>query len=114
MSYADSNKLKLVALAGPQRSTLLPDVPTLKELGLPQVDGSNWLGIVAPAGVPPALAARIRQETLATLQSPELKKAMATNYMEVVCSTPAEFAATIDEDIRRWKPLIEKLAISMD
>jgi tripartite-type tricarboxylate transporter receptor subunit TctC len=114
MSFITSEKVKLVALAAERRSALLPNVPTLKELGVAGIDGSNWLGIIAPAGVTTDTAARIRQGVIASLNSPELKKSLADNYMELVGSTAAEFATTVDEDTRRWKPLIEKLAISID
>ena len=89
-------------------------MPTLKELGVPGIDASNWLGIVSPAALAPELAGRIRQEVIAALQTPEMKKLLADNYMEVVGSTSEEFAATVDQDTQRWKPLIEKLAITID
>lgn len=114
MAYSTADKVKLVALAADKRSPFLADTPTLKELGLAGIDGSNWLGLVAPAGVPADVADRIRQETIAALNAPDRKKILADNYMELVGSTPAEFAATIDRDTRRWKPLIDALAISID
>ena len=114
MTFVHSDKVRLVALAAPKRSTLLAGVPTLKELGVPGIDASNWLGIVSPAALAPELAGRIRQEVIAALQTPEMKKLLADNYMEVVGSTSEEFAATVDQDTQRWKPLIEKLAITID
>lgn len=114
MSFVQSDKVRLMAIAAPKRSVLLPNVPTLQELGVPGIDGSNWLGIVGPAALPPELAGRIRQEVIAALQTPEIKKVLTDNYMEVVGSSPDEFAATVDRDTQRWKPLIEKLAITID
>lgn len=114
MTFVQSDKIRLMAVASPKRSVLLPDTPTLAELGLAGIDGSNWLGIVAPSSLPPDLAARIRQEVVAALQAPETKKVLVDNYMEVVGSSPSEFAATIDQDTQRWKPLIERLAITID
>lgn len=114
IAFSNSDKVKLLAIAAERRSALLADVPTLKELGVAGMVGSNWLGIVAPAGLAADVAARVRQEIIASLSSPDRKKSLADNYMEFVGSTPAEFSATIDRDIQRWKPLIEKLAISID
>lgn len=114
MSFVKDDKIRLVAVAADKRSTLLPDTPTIKEMGIAGIDGSNWLGFVAPASVPQDLANKMRREIIATLNAPETKKILADNYMEVIGSTPAEFASVIDADITRWKPLIEKLQIRID
>lgn len=114
MSFITADKVRLLAVAADKRSTLLPQTPTMKELGMPEVDGSNWLGIVAPAGLPAELGAKIRQEVIAALNSPELRKKLADNFMEPVGSSPAEFAHTVEADIQRWKPLIEKLGLTID
>lgn len=114
MSFVKDDKVRLVAVAADRRSALLPDVPTIKEMGINGIDGSNWLGIVAPASLPPDIAVRMQREIVAALNAPETKKILTDNYMEVVGSTPAEFARTIDEDTARWKPLIEKLQIRID
>ncbi|MBL0421110.1 tripartite tricarboxylate transporter substrate binding protein [Ramlibacter sp. AW1] len=113
MAFVKDDKVRLVGVAADKRSTLLPNVPTLKENGL-DIDGSNWLGIVAPASVPADVAARMRREINAALNAPETKKILSDNYMEVIASTPAEFASVVDADITRWKPLIEKLQIRID
>ncbi|UUX95476.1 tripartite tricarboxylate transporter substrate binding protein [Aquabacterium sp. J223] len=114
MSFAQSGRVTLLAIAGDKRSSLLPNVPTLKELGHGEVDGSNWLGIVAPGGLPADVAARVRQEVLAALNTADTRKLLAESYMEVIGSTPAEFAQTVADDTRRWKPLIERLALTID
>jgi tripartite-type tricarboxylate transporter receptor subunit TctC len=114
MSFAQSGKVALLAVAGERRSALLPNVPTLKELGVGDIDGANWLGIVAPAALPADVAAKVRQEVLAALNAADTRKLLAESYMEVIGSTPAEFAQTVADDTRRWRPLIERLGLTID
>jgi tripartite-type tricarboxylate transporter receptor subunit TctC len=106
-------KVKMLAVTTAKRSALLPDVPTLKESGI-DVEADAWNGLIAPAGTPPALLDRIRREVAEAINSPELRAKFATQIMEPVGNTPAEFKAQIDADLARWTPVIKAAGVKIN
>jgi len=112
--HVRSGKLKAIGVSTGRRSSLLPDVPTLKEQGLAGIDAGAWIGIVAPAGTPAPLLERIRREVVAVLKEPEVVAALANQMMEVVGNTPEEFAVHLREERDRWTPIILKSKITLD
>jgi len=109
-----AGKVRALAVATMQRSPFLPEVPTLKEAGISGIEASSWMGVVAPAGTPPAVLKRLRDEISHVLQQPEARAKMATQFMEVVVSTPEQFATTIKDDLARWRPVIKARTIELD
>jgi tripartite-type tricarboxylate transporter receptor subunit TctC len=109
-----AGKLKAIGVSTAKRSSQLPDIPTLKEQGLADLDAGAWIGIVAPAGTPAPLLDRIRRDILAVLREPEVATALNNQLMEVVGSTPEEFAAHLREERDRWTPVILKSKITLD
>jgi tripartite-type tricarboxylate transporter receptor subunit TctC len=109
-----AGKLKAIGVSTAKRSSQLPDIPTLKEQGLADLDAGAWIGIVAPAGTPAPLLDRIRRNILAVLREPEVATALNNQLMEVVGSTPEEFAAHLREERDRWTPVILKSKITLD
>jgi len=91
---------KIVAIAGAQRSSLLPEVPTFAELGFsePVFNVPSWVGLVAPVGTPPAVINRLRDATLTALKSADMVKFFATFGWNPVGNTPAEFKAAIERE----------------
>lgn len=114
VAHVKAGKLKAIGASTAKRSALLPDVPTLREQGLEDVDAGAWIGVVAPAGTPAPIVDRIRREVVAVLRDPEVAAALQRQMMEVVGSTPEEFAAHLDAERRRWTPVIQKAKISLD
>ena len=114
IAHVKSGKLKAIGASTAKRSTSLPDVPTLREQGLDDVDAGAWIGVVAPAATPAPIVDRIRREVVAVLRDPEVVSALQRQMMEVVGSTPEEFAAHIEAERRRWTPVIQKANISLD
>ena len=110
LPHAQSGAVKMLAVTTAKRSALLKDVPTLKESGV-DVEADAWNGLVAPAGTPPAILAKIHREVAEALHSPELKDKFATQIMEPVGNTPEQFKAQIDSDLARWKAVIEAAGI---
>ncbi len=103
---AASGALKLLAVSTARRSPYLPDVPTLRESGI-DVEADAWSGLIAPAGTPPAIVARIHRAVADALALPAIREKLAVQLMEPVGSTPAEFRAHIDGEIARWAPVIK-------
>ena len=114
IAHVKAGKLKAIGASTARRSTSLPDVPTLREQGLDDVDAGAWIGVVAPAGTPAPIVDRIRREVVAVLKDAEVAAALQRQMMEVVGSTPEEFAAHLEAERRRWTPVIQKAKISLD
>jgi tripartite-type tricarboxylate transporter receptor subunit TctC len=105
--------IKMLAVSTAERSALLPDVPTLKEGGV-DVEADAWSGLVAPAGVPEPIIARINQLVGATITSRAVREKLTAQLMEPIPDTPAQFRARIDADIARWTPVIEAANIKIN
>jgi tripartite-type tricarboxylate transporter receptor subunit TctC len=113
LPHVQAGKVKMLAVTTAKRSALLPDVPTLKESGI-DVEADAWNGLIAPAGTPEAILKTIRREVVEAITSPELKAKFATQIMEPVGNTPADFKAQIDADLARWKPVIKAAGVKIN
>jgi tripartite-type tricarboxylate transporter receptor subunit TctC len=99
MPQLKAGRIKAIAIGGAQRSPLLPQVPTFRELGYPEVETHAWFGFFLPAGSPPDAVARIHRDTKAILEEPEFRqKQLIDKGYEVIGSSPEEFAAYIRKD----------------
>jgi tripartite-type tricarboxylate transporter receptor subunit TctC len=105
--------IRVLAVATAARSALLPGVPTLKESGV-DVEVDTWNGLIAPAGTPDALVARIAREVAAVMTAPDIREKLAAQLMEPIPGTPAEFRARIDADLARWAPVIRAAKIRVN
>lgn len=107
-------KLTALAVTGQERSPLLPEVPSLKELGHPALVSYAWAGVLAPARTPPAIVQRLATEFSAVMQGPELRTRLAAISTEPVGSTPTEFARFIAQEAQLNGEVIRQLNISLD
>jgi len=98
LPHLRSGRIRGLALASAKRSSLAPEVPTFTESGF-AIEASNWVGLLAPAGTPPWLVARVNQDMSRAAQTAEVRDRFAQAGGEVASSTPAEFAALIKADI---------------
>lgn len=114
MPQVKAGKLRILGVSTAKRSALLPEVPTLKEQGLSEVDAGAWIGVVAPAATPKAVQQRIHAEVTALLRDPEVIRSLNAQMMEPVGSTPDAFAAFMREERDRWTPVIVKNGITLD
>ena len=107
---------KVVALAttGPERSTVLPNVPTAEEAGLPGYQASIWLGIMAPAGTPKEIVDTLNAEIVAYLSQPALKADWAKTGAIPMIMTPSQFDAFLKADIEKWRGVVTKFNITAD
>lgn len=112
--HIKAGKLKALAIASAKRSALLPDLPTMTELGFPDVKADAWIGFVAPAKTPAPVVQRLQAEIVQVLAEPAVKEKLLSQSMEAVGNTPAEFRSTIASEVARWKPVIEKHKITLD
>src|SRR5215831_17409274 len=103
LPFIAQHKLRALALTGPRRSSLLPDVPSWKESGVENADVINYWGIVAPTGTPQAIIDRLNAEIRALLARPEARERLEREGAEVIADRPDRLAALIETDLARWK-----------
>lgn len=109
-----AGKLIAYAVTSPQRLPMLPDVPTVSESGLSGYDSTGWFGLVAPAGTPDAIVARLNAELNAALSDPQIQAAMRNLGVEPSPGTPAAFGAYIASETTKWAKVIRTAHIKLD
>jgi len=107
-------KLMALAVASPQRSPLLPDVPTIAESGLPGFSAIITYGLAAPAGTPRVIVDRLNKELNAALEDGELRARVATEGGQALPGTPEDYTAAIDREEKRWGPLVKSLDLKVE
>jgi tripartite-type tricarboxylate transporter receptor subunit TctC len=106
VTHVKSGKLRALAVAGPSRLALLPDVPTTAEAGLPGVEAIVWNGIFAPAGTPQPVLQILHREIVKAYNAPDVKKQVLDTGSEVVGDTPEQFAAFVRSESAKWSKVI--------
>lgn len=114
LPYAKAGKLVPLALAEPRRSGLLPEVPTLTELGFPGAQMSAWQGLIGPAGLPDEIVQTLNRHMNAIIQMPDVRERLAAIGIEPVGGTPEAFAAQIADDQKRYGALIREFGIKAE
>ena len=109
-----AGRLRALAVLAPQRSAALPDVPTAAESGLPDLDVTTWYGLLAPAGTPRPIIARLNAEIARIMHAPDLQERLAAMAAEPRTSTPEEFAAYIRQEAARWGDVVRKAGLRAD
>ena len=107
MPHVKAGNVRPIAVNAPQRSPLLPEVPTLAEAGLPAFDRYTWFGMFAPAGTPPEIVRRLQTEVAASLKAPDLRERFDAVGAEPVGSTPEQFVERIRSDTVKWAEVIK-------
>jgi tripartite-type tricarboxylate transporter receptor subunit TctC len=102
-----SGKLRAFGIGGKTRSAVLPDVPTIDEAGVPGYECANWIGLVAPAGTPAPIIARLHAELTAVQDSPEAKKSFTSEGAEVVRMSSAGFGQFIASELKKWGKVVK-------
>jgi tripartite-type tricarboxylate transporter receptor subunit TctC len=113
LGHVKAGKLKMLAVAAPRRSSLYPDVPTLDEAGLKGFDAGTTHGLYAPAGTPAAVVERLNREINAILGQPQVRTQVAALAAEPSPMTPAQFAAVMQQDSRRYGAVIRERKITV-
>ncbi|MSQ53424.1 MAG: tripartite tricarboxylate transporter substrate binding protein [Betaproteobacteria bacterium] len=112
--HIDSGKLKAFAITGSQRSPLLPNVPTFKELGFPKMEIYIWSGFVALAGTPGPVVQKLNREISAALRAPEVQQKMRAIDLEPQPGSPDDFARMIRGDFERWEGAVKASGFKSD
>lgn len=112
--YLKNGQLKALAVIGPERIAAMPDVPSTLELGFPEVDTQQWIGIFGPKGIDPAIVAKISADVNAALNQPDLITFMERLDLTPRQSTPEAFLAQIATEMPAWKELAQQRGISAE
>jgi tripartite-type tricarboxylate transporter receptor subunit TctC len=98
----DAGRVRALAISGPRRIEALPNVPPVAEAGVPNYEAMQWYGLLAPAGTPAAIVARLNGEALKALQSDDMKEKLSADGAQPLGSSPEEFAALIRSELEKW------------
>jgi tripartite-type tricarboxylate transporter receptor subunit TctC len=98
----DSGTLRPLAVSGPKRVSIVPNIPTVSEASVPGYAALQWYGLLAPSGTPDPIIHKLQAEVAQALKAPEVKDRLAADGAEPVGSTPAELAALIKADLEKW------------
>ena len=107
-----AGQVRVLAVAGPKRSDLLPDMPTIAEAGLPGYEVDNWIGMLAPAGVDQKIVERLNHEIVAILNAPDTRKKLIDVGFEPVGSSPNAFAEQLRSDVKNWAEIAGKAGVA--
>ncbi|MES2187176.1 MAG: tripartite tricarboxylate transporter substrate binding protein [Pseudomonadota bacterium] len=112
--WVRSGKLRALGVASATRASMAPEIPTLAEEGGPAFELNSWYGIMAPAGVPPEIVAKINAEVRKALGDPQVRATYANLGFDIVGNTPAEFGKQIKEDTAKWAKVVKAANIHAD
>jgi tripartite-type tricarboxylate transporter receptor subunit TctC len=114
LPYIRDGRLRALAVTSAKRSSVLPEVPTLREAGMAGFEAGAWQGVVVPADTPQAVVERLNTELNKALKDPEVLKKLAAQGAEPLGSTPEEYGAYLRSEIKRWGELAEATGVKLD
>ncbi len=109
-----SDRVRPIAMAEMKRSALLPSLPTIDEQGLKGFEVGNWAGLLAPAGLDPAIVRKLHGEIIRILDTAEMKERIKTLGYDVIASTPEEFGTQATNDVTRWSDVVRRANVPMN
>ena len=109
-----AGKMKALAVTGLKRSALAPEVPSVAELGYPQLESLAWIGLLAPAGTPAGIVGRLHAETARGMNALDTRDALGKQGFDVVANSPVEFSAWIRAEQEKWSRVIRASGATAD
>jgi tripartite-type tricarboxylate transporter receptor subunit TctC len=114
LPHVRSGKVRGLAIASSKRSPAMPDLPTLAESGVMGAEADSWLAIFGPAGIPEPVVAKLQREIAAALNDPVVKERLAGVGLEVVASSPAQLAAMLPAELKKWGDAVKRSGARVD
>jgi tripartite-type tricarboxylate transporter receptor subunit TctC len=114
LQHIKSGKLRALAVTGAKRTSVLPDIPTMSEAGVKNVDVYSWQAVAAPKGLPADVRTKFHNAVVAALNDAQTKQQLTAVGLEIVGSTPEQFTAFQQQEFARWKKVIEFRKITAD
>src|SRR6185436_1998693 len=103
-----------LAVTTATRTAVLPDIPTVAELGIPGFEATTWHGLVAPAATPKDVIETLHRATVAALNDPVTRKALGDLGVDIAGSSPAEFSTYIKAEIPKWRAVVQAAGARLD
>lgn len=113
VSYIKSGRMRAIAVTTPTRSSALPEVPTIRESGLPTFEVSGWYGIIGPRNMARPLVERLNRDINAALQTPDLAKLLSTQGADPIPKSADEFAKSMATDRQKWADVVKTAGIKV-
>jgi tripartite-type tricarboxylate transporter receptor subunit TctC len=114
IGYIRDGRVRILAVASAKRSPALPDVPTLEESGVPGVEASTFIGVLAPAGTPKATISKLNAAMVKVMARPAVVDKLRALGTEPGSSSPAEFQAMIREGLAKWQGVAKSAGLKFD
>ena len=114
LPHIKAGKMKVIGVSGLQRSFLLPDTPTVAEAGVPGFEVNVWFGMQVPAGTPRPVVDKLNRDIVSLLKEPDVIQRFRNQGVEVVASTPEQFATLVRNEINKWTQLIKEASIRIE
>ena len=112
--HVKAGTVRAIAVLGPRRNPALPNVPTSAEAGMPGLESSSWLGVMAPAGTPKAIVEKLNREINAILKSPEIVKRYNDLGAETLVGSPEDFGKYLDAETKKWGEVVRFSGAKID
>ena len=114
IGHIKAGKIRALAVTTAKRSSLVPDLPTVAEAGLPGFEANNWNGVLVPAKTPRPIIDRLNKEFAAALNLPDIKEFLFKQGLEAAAGTPEEFAAYMKSEMAKWAKVIKAAGIKVN
>lgn len=114
LPHIRAGKMKALAVTALKRSALAPDVPSVAELGYPQLESLAWIGMLAPMGTPPEIVSKLSAETIRGMKTTETRDLLGKQGFDVIADTPDEFSRWIRAESAKWSKVIRASGASLD
>ena len=112
LSLVQAGKLRALAVMSPRRLAVLPEVPTVAELGYPKATVLGWVGLHAPVGTPPEVVGTLEAAVSKALQSPDLRERLATQGADVAALSGGAYGKLVMDEAARWKEIVQAVGIA--